>query len=370
MLINIQFLRFVAAMLVVVYHASAHVRDAGVDQGAFFSLSEAVGFAGVDIFFVISGFIMAYTTYSAAGLSDGWAFARRRIARIYSGYWPFYVAALALFAWANQGYLQSSSLIRSAILWPANQLLIAVSWTLIFEMFFYLLYTFLVIFTLRRRTIVLQALLLFIVCWSLYSQFGRHAYDPGQLEHISLAEYYTLSPYLAEFLSGAIVAGWLRRRAGGHAWVWLTLGVGLFCSAGWVNNHVFAGQLEQGYYVFFRVLAFGTPSLMLLTGMVRLEQAGVQAPLRFSLLAGGASYAIYLSHTLLFTASQHLGLNAFAGSLGPSPTQFLFMLYAVLVLVYSMAHYQWLERPLHRRFKRILGIDQPRFEAKVANQLP
>ena len=46
------------------------------------------------------------------------------------------------------------------------------------------------------------------------------------------------------------------------------------------------------------------------------------------------------------------------------------MLYAVLVLMYSMAHYHWLERPLHRSFKRILGIDQPGFEAKVVNQVP
>ncbi len=317
MLINIQFLRFVAAMLVVVYHTSAQVRDAGIGQGMFFDLSEAIGFAGVDIFFVISGFIMAYTTHTAAGLEDGWAFARRRIARIYSGYWPFFLLALALFAWISPEVIASSSLIRSAILWPTNELLIAVSWTLIFEMFFYLLYTLLVIFALRRRNLVLHLLLAFIFCWSLYSQFGRHAYDPGHLETISLAEYYMLSPYLAEFLSGAIAAGWLRHRAGGHGAVWVALGAVLFCCGGWVNNHLFEGHIEQGYYVFFRVLTFGTPALMMLAGLVRLEQSGVRTPLRFSLLAGGASYAIYLSHTLLLAASRHLGLNAFAGQLDP-----------------------------------------------------
>lgn len=356
MLINVQFLRFVAAMLVVFYHTSAHVRDAGIDQGAFFVLSEAIGFAGVDIFFVISGFIMAYTTDSAAGFEAGTTFARRRIARIYSGYWPFFLLALALFAWINPDYLKSSSLLRSAILWPANQLLIAVSWTLIFEMFFYLLYTLLVIFTRRRRNLLLKLLLAFTLCWSLYSQFSRHAYDPGQLEYISLAEYYMLSPYLAEFLTGALAADWLRHKAGGHAALWLAAGVALFLCAGWVNNRFFEGQIEQGYYVLFRVLVFGTPALLLLTGLVRLEQAGMQAPVRFSLLAGGASYAIYLSHTLLLTASQYLGLNGFAGQLGAMPAQFLYAIYAVLILVYSMAHYKLLERPLHRGFKRALGI--------------
>lgn len=358
MLINVQFLRFVAAMLVVVYHTSAHVRDARIDQGAFFALSESIGFAGVDVFFVISGFIMAYTTHSAAGLRAGWAFARRRIARIYSGYWPFFLLALALFAWIKPDNVESASLVRSAILWPANELLIGVSWTLIFEMYFYVLFTLLVFGSPRLRKILLQLFLALIACWTTYSQFGRHAYDPGQLETISLAEYYMLSPYLAEFLGGAIVADWLRLHAGGHGKTWLAAGTMLFIGAGWINNHLFDGQIEQGYYVFFRVLAFGIPSLMLIIGLVRLEQAGSKAPIRFSLLAGGASYAIYLSHTLLLALSQYLGLNRFAGQLGATTAQLLFMFYAALILFYSIAHYRLLERPLHRLFKRFLLVDQ------------
>ena len=87
MLINIQFLRLAAAMLVVFYHTSAHVRSTGAEQGLFFAVNDAVGFAGVDIFFVISGFIMAHTSFGDSGGVAGWAFLRRRIARIYSGYW-------------------------------------------------------------------------------------------------------------------------------------------------------------------------------------------------------------------------------------------------------------------------------------------
>jgi exopolysaccharide production protein ExoZ len=356
MLINVQFLRFVAAMLVVLYHTSSHVRDAGVDQGLFFAVNEAIGFAGVDIFFVISGFIMAHTTHSSAGIGAGWSFARRRLARIYSGYWPFYLLALCLFSWINPSHVGASSLLSSFLLWPSNQLLIAVSWTLIFEMFFYLLYTLLVSVSGPRRNRLLKALLLFVACWSMYSQYFRHAYDPGHLEYISLAEYYMLSPYLAEFLAGAVAATWLRRRAGTGGWAWLLAGAGLFLCAGWINVSLFGGEIEQGYYVLFRVLAFGIPSLMLLIGLVRLEQAGRQAPIGFSLLAGGASYAVYLSHTLLLATSQHLGMNAFAGSLGATAAQWLFALYALLILAYSMMHYRLLERPLHRVCKRILQV--------------
>jgi len=343
-------------MLVVLYHASAHVRDSGVDQGAFFALSEAVGFAGVDVFFVISGFIMAYTTREDAGLTDGWSFLRRRLARIYSGYWPFFLLALFLFAWISPSHLKEANLVRSAILWPANDLLIGVSWTLIFEMYFYLLYTVLITFSSRRRSVLLVATLVFVGVWSLYSQFIRHAYDPGRLELISLAEYYMLSPYLAEFLAGALLAGWLGRHRGVSGWAWLAAGCALFLLAGWLNNSVFGGKIEQGYFVFYRVLAFGVPSLLILMGLERLEQAGQSAPVRFSIMAGGASYAVYLSHTLLLQASQYLGLNAWAGQLGTTTVRWVFGVYAVLILGYSVVHARLLERPLHRYFRRLLSV--------------
>ncbi len=98
MLTNIQFLRFVAALLVVFYHTSNHVRMTGVDQGVFFEIAEAVGFAGVDIFFVISGFIMFHTTKKTTGALSMVEFLKRRMARIFSGYWPFFFLAMGIFA--------------------------------------------------------------------------------------------------------------------------------------------------------------------------------------------------------------------------------------------------------------------------------
>jgi peptidoglycan/LPS O-acetylase OafA/YrhL len=355
-LINIQFLRFVAAMLVVVYHGSSHLRSTGLDQGVFFALSEAVGFAGVDIFFVISGFIMAYTTPAASGTAQGIGFAKRRVARIYSGYWPFYLLALALFAWTGGNHLAQSDLLRSAILWPANDLLIPVSWTLIFEMYFYLLFTLLIFFTSAQRARVLWAMLLAVLAWSLYSQFVRQAYAPGQLETISLAEYYMLSPYMAQFLGGSLLAHWLAKNPRGQSWSFLIAGCLLFLAGGWINNHWFGGNIEQGYHVFYRVLIFGSAALLIMAGTVRLENEGRQAVMGFSLAAGGASYAIYLSHTLWLTATQHLGLNQFLGQFTPLAAQTAFLAYAGFILYYSMMHYRLIERPLHYRFKRFLRI--------------
>ncbi|HKJ18692.1 MAG TPA: acyltransferase [Xanthomonadales bacterium] len=356
MLTNIQFLRFVAAMLVVMYHSSSHVRSTGMDQGVLFSLSEGIGFAGVDVFFVISGFIMAWTTRKTSGTSEAFSFFRRRLARIYSGYWPFFIIALLIFAWANPEYFERADLWKSAFLWPTNHLLLAVSWTLIFELFFYCCYTILVTFPLRSRHVTLLVLFVAVCVWSAYSHFVREAYAPGNLEYMSLAEYYMASPYLAEFLAGALLAIWLMKKPQGAGWSWLIGGSLLFISGAWWNQHFFDGHIEQGYWVFYRVLVFGIPSCMILLGLVRLEKREISAPVRFSLLAGGASYAIYLSHTLILTFTQKLGFNEWAGTLSQTGARLVFIILAGVILAYSIMHYRMVERPLHKFFQRLVGI--------------
>ena len=232
MLVNIQFLRFVAAMLVVLYHSSAHLKSTGLEQGLLFDVFEAVGFAGVDVFFVISGYIMAYTTTTSQGLENAISFFKRRVARIYSGYWPFYLLAIAVFAWVGGPYLKDVAFWNSFILWPGGKPLIAVSWTLIYEMFFYILFALLIIFTSKKRNLILVLLLIGIALWSVYSHFVRHAYDEGHLVLMSLAEAYMASPYLAEFLGGALLADWLRQRRHGQSWTWLVGGSLLFLAGG------------------------------------------------------------------------------------------------------------------------------------------
>jgi len=356
MLINIQFLRFAAAMLVVLYHSSAHLRSVGIDQGPLFAISEAIGFAGVDIFFVISGFIMAWTTTGARGFADAWQFLRRRLARIFSGYWPFFLFAVAVFAWANPEFFKNADLTRSALLWPTNRLLLAVSWTLIFELYFYLCFTLLIGFSRGHHTSVLIIAFTLVCAWSLYSELIRQAYAPGSLEYMSLAEYYMASPYMAEFVAGALVAAWLMRHPGGRGWPWLILGSLLFLAGAWSNNRFFDSHIEQGYWVFYRVLVFGAPSVMIVLGLVRLEQLKRSTPVRFSLLAGGASYATYLSHTLILTVTQQLGFNRWASTLSSGAAQLAFLVLAVAILVYSMAHYRLIERPLNKLFLRLVGV--------------
>ncbi len=356
MLINIQLLRFVAALLVVLHHSSDHLHASGHALGPLFALGRSSGFGGVDIFFVISGFIMAWTTTGAAGRADAISFIKRRGARIYSGYWPFFLLALVLFYVIDAHRLENVQLLRSALLWPTalEHLLIPVSWTLIFEMFFYLLFALLIAGSGAHRTGVIRWLALAMLAWSLYSHVARHAYDQGQLETMNVYENYWAFPFLLEFLAGAILAERLRSRSTGSAWPLLVAGIVLWLVGGWLNDAQFGGKLTQGYFVIWRVLVFGGPAVLLVAGLVRLELSGRTFWPRFSVLAGGASYAIYLSHTLILTITQTLGLNSWVTHLPAWAAQVVFVLVVVLIVAYSIAHYRWLEQPLHQRFRRAL----------------
>ncbi|MDX1556675.1 MAG: hypothetical protein R3212_11660, partial [Xanthomonadales bacterium] len=223
-------------------------------------------------------------------------------------------------------------------------------------LYFYFCFTALITVDLHRKAGVLLGILGAVCAWSIYSEFFRQAYAPGSLEYMSAAEYYMASPYMAEFVAGALAAGWLLKHPQGAGWRLLVAGVGLFLSGAWWNNHYFDGHIEQGYWVFYRVLVFGIPSVLILIGLVRLESQGRTAPLKFSLLAGGASYAIYLSHTLVLTVTQKLGLNQWLGTMTPTAAKSGFVILSGLILAYSILHYRFAERPLHRAFLALTGV--------------
>jgi peptidoglycan/LPS O-acetylase OafA/YrhL len=355
-LINIQFLRFAAALLVVLYHAARHVEASGADPGWLFSLGHAVGFAGVDIFFVISGFIMVHTTRDQAGGEAAGTFLRRRVARIYSGYWPFFLLALALTAWIRPERLGEVGLVASATLWPTGERILPVSWTLTYEMIFYLGFTVLLLLRPANRYRWLAAALVAILAWSSWSFFVRDDWAPGRLETMGLAAAYLTSPFLAEFLAGAVAARWLQRRPTGAGWVFLLTGTALFLTGGWINVALFDGRIDLGYSTLYRVLAFGPASLLILVGLVRLEHRGRVAPEALSVALGGSSYALYLSHTLLFWALAHLGMHAMLQGRADVIVQAAWLLIAAGVVVLSWVHYRTIERSLDQRFRRWLGV--------------
>src|SRR5262245_57088166 len=94
MLVYVQVLRFLAAFAVVAFHAWGVAPEGYKVPDGFTSFVLAHGGHGVDLFFVISGFIIFYATHRAT-LSAG-AFLRRRVERIVPLYFLVTLAATLL----------------------------------------------------------------------------------------------------------------------------------------------------------------------------------------------------------------------------------------------------------------------------------
>ena len=140
-LYGVQFLRFVAALAVVVYHAN--LVSIKFIPGTLLPGADAIlelGASGVHVFFVISGFIMVHTATGKSGWKEAVAFWLRRATRIYPIYWIIALSYLTLYGLFFSGYtLSISAAIRALLLVPGwETLIIGPAWTLSYEVFFYI----------------------------------------------------------------------------------------------------------------------------------------------------------------------------------------------------------------------------------------
>jgi exopolysaccharide production protein ExoZ len=142
-LYSVQYLRAAAALAVVYYHVSALSQETwGLDPERI----DHVGAAGVDLFFVISGFVMAMIV-GRPGAFDGREFWVRRIARVVPAYWVITFAVFAL-AWFMPHLFNSTTADVYTLMTSLSFLaldqgdgnttpLLVVGWTLNYEIFFY-----------------------------------------------------------------------------------------------------------------------------------------------------------------------------------------------------------------------------------------
>lgn len=305
MIVNLQALRALAAYGVVVYH----IGDSAPEELPWFSRVSHIGAAGVDIFFVLSGFIMVFTT-SRASMTGG-EFLLRRIARIVPAYWLVTLFTFGLLAFGFEPVGNHSVdigyLLRSLLFIPAERgasgviPLLAVGWTLNFEMLFYLLFA-AAIHTagvVRRVQVVSVALLALVAIGGCIGPAG-------------VVAGFVTSPLLLEFLFGiAIACLWdriLQVSATTLGWtggVSLALGAAMLGLDGWL---VPFRELTGSWRFFW----FGVPAAAVVGGALMFEAAKLEVTNRPWLHQGDASYALYLVHPLVLQLTRKV-LDQYAG---------------------------------------------------------
>ncbi len=289
----------------------------------------------VDIFFVISGCVMALAIDKLPDTSEAPAiFLRRRLERIVPPYWIVtgLLAVLLLLAPTLFQTLRFDidHLIRSLFFLPQAQLpLLQIGWTLNFEIYFYLLLAF-VLTTTPRRWLIPAATILLITPVLVLSLN----------EHTNPTAVFLGSPFMLEFLSGLWLGHAIARGATAPtvaAYFAIALAVSGFA---WSQ-----GYAPQGMN---RMLWWGVPAFLLVGGLVMLEG---KLPIPRVLIAlGASSYSLYLTHTFVVIGAGVL-LKSLGGT-GIMHNMAIVILGVGASLVTGEFFHRYVERPLMQRSQR------------------
>ena len=345
-LINIQFLRAVAAIMVVLFHTTTHYYKVGGEKfGNIFSILEQFGYIGVDIFFVISGYIIWLTTRKISGTKGILDFIYNRTTRIYLAYWIFFIPVLMVYSYfgkdiTRMDILGSFFLTSTAI----DELLIPVSWTLSYELYFYALFVFLLSLPKKNTIYFLSILFILILMIQTWAYFYLNIYDKEIFHTASTFFTFFMSPYTLEFIVGTFIANYLEKNRIKNLKIIFILGLIFFITGIIYQNNYLHDSLSLGYYIPQRVFFFGTMSALFLATVVEMNKRNILIFPKFSLMVGDASYSLYLSHTILlffFKVSISTAIKDFGSNLS-----LLMLLLVFLITIYSIFHYQLVEAPL------------------------
>ncbi|MBT0769820.1 acyltransferase [Kineosporia sp. J2-2] len=333
MLRNVQALRGIAALAVVL----AHISDPTGFENRWLAgewnwtgFLHGPGQAGVDLFFVISGLIMVVTTNRlAAGDATARRFLMRRAVRIYPAYWLATAPILALFLVAP-GMVNSSAddkpqVLASLFLLPQPGLpLLMVGWTLTFEMYFYLVFALILLLPARGRIPAL-------VGWGVVTAALAGLFADSANPWLATVG----APIALEFLFGALVGGLIVR--GRFVAPALFTLVGTAGAAAALAVDGFPGT-------WYRAVPVGLCMAVVVYGVVGLEQRRDRVAPAWLQALGDASYSMYLWHVLVLTALGRVVLVRLPADPVVHAAALLFSV--LMVVITSIIAYRVLEKPL------------------------
>ncbi len=288
---SIQIFRALAANAVVLSHLLGIEGKYGKGYVLLPDWIGPAGPAGVHFFFVISGCVMVFSSRGVAWQD----FILSRITRIYPIYW-FYTSIVLAAIWLVPDRISAEfhypgSLLRSYLLWPdSTSPLLTVGWSLVFEMYFYIMWTVILAFSLPIRPA--------LAAWAVVT---------GLLGFLTVPQSPVLaiicSPLTLEFIIGAVVG--LIVFGGQHALRWPALFAGSF---GLIFGYLKYLQAPPNDTSLVTVVSLGIPFALLLYAGVSFERTEQAFPSKskWLVLLGDASYSTYLSHIFVLSVMGRL----------------------------------------------------------------
>ncbi|EHS51479.1 acyltransferase 3 [Rhizobium sp. PDO1-076] len=350
---SIQALRAIAAIVVVIYHFNAvEIYLGDKVETPFFSLLYFFGYGGVNLFFVISGFIITWVHHRELGdRTRAASYLRKRLVRLFPVYWVVWIAA----AWISYSLLkddycvdtgafwhlfQSAFLVQTNLVIPdIHNCFVPQAWSLSWELLFYC--SFLLFFFVRRE--VFAPVLILWTC----SILGGHALDLPFLEQLAI-----FSPLNLQFIGGCVVGVLALRHETRFAVPSLVLGLAWVAVSIALNA---TGRLSVDLD-WHRVIEFGFASIFIVYGMVALEmKMGERNFPPWLIELGNASYSIYLTHLATFLALRRL-LADMPHTIGVHAIYAALLILAAILIGWLV--YRYVEAPILAAFRGVSNNSQ------------
>jgi peptidoglycan/LPS O-acetylase OafA/YrhL len=327
----IQACRGIAALLVVLFHVS-ELSYQKFNQSFLYNLF-GFGSAGVNFFFVLSGFIIFFVHSVDIGRpAQLKPFLLKRFVRVYPLYILVTLALLPiyfLFPSLGKGYEQNLGvIIKSLTLYPQEHFpILIVGWSLSYEILFYLLFSLAIALPLRWTKVIALG-------WF----FGTGLLVSLQAITIGSVPYlinFLFSFHNIEFLLGCWSAYWIRQHSI-NGKLWFAIGILLFAVFGLCQDY----KLLSIHPIF----AYSIPSALIILGAASIDLYR-RVRLHPTLLClGEASYSIYLIHypclSLLLKVAFAAHLERLVGS------TITLVLIAVIAVGIGSLTYRYIEKPL------------------------
>lgn len=338
--ILIHYLRACAALLVVVHHIPTFLMDHGVVTPWSFE----IGAVGVDLFFVISGFVMAQSARALVGLRDAIDFSISRVVRIVPLYWAVTLAIgvpALCFPELFRTFTTSWDQVLSSLFFipyfddtGALRPVVVQGWTLNYEMFFYL--TIAIAISVGIRSPVRVAAFLMIFLGIVGSTLERDAPEPVGVY---------LSPIVIEFAAGVFLGSmfssgrWSGQRRNAFLGLVLVILGAFVVSVASADFGIGRGSA--------RLVVWGGAAFIFVAGLLLIEAYKIPPIYRALNVLADSSYALYLTHGLAFTVSWRLGADSIGVSLVSAGILLFAALFAGVVCHYCV------EGPLCRLSNRL-----------------
>lgn len=346
-IVGIQLLRAVAALSVVYVHCANNIVCRGFPTAGRF---------GVDIFFIISGFVITYVV--SRGDGGPWKFFVKRVIRIE----PMYVLitiVMTLTAVIFPGMIENnevsvSGVIKSILFIPGAENggmpVLDQGWSLNYEMLFYVIVFLCVLFVKNKRYLTTVCVLILVFIMAVLQFWNTDSF---------ILNYYSPSLFL-EFIYGIILYYLytsfepIKRRVMVNRWVKITV---LTSSAIFWYGFMIYCDMSNLYLSLSRGISFGIPALVLVGSVLFLEKEIKydNRAVRFVIELGEASYVMYLIHCLVIVFLAKVVFKEASGTKCVFIYEIIKIVITVTVTVtLSVLVHRFIDMPVQRYLKRVI----------------